>query len=107
MQNDNGDEFAAERLHPKGTYWCCRPIGVRGGSLAERPVYLEKPTFADLVEEIRARRLRSFAVAAGDRGKIKIDRLHRKVANWRSRPLIGPKAPCKPSLGGSLRLQLR
>jgi len=25
MPNDDSDEFAAERLHPKGTYWCCRP----------------------------------------------------------------------------------
>ena len=25
MLNGDSDEFAAERLHSKGTYWCCRP----------------------------------------------------------------------------------
>jgi hypothetical protein len=25
MPNDDSDEFAAERLHPKGAYWRCRP----------------------------------------------------------------------------------
>ena len=41
MPKDDRDKFAAERLHPKGPNWCCRPLAViqpraLGGSNAIR-----------------------------------------------------------------------
>jgi hypothetical protein len=36
----------AERLHPKATNWCCRPVAVRGRFRDERPIYRMRPANA-------------------------------------------------------------
>src|SRR5450755_3342354 len=41
VSTEDGDKFAAERLHAKVANWRCRPKGASGDFLVERPVRLE------------------------------------------------------------------
>ena len=68
--------------------WNCRPKGVRGDFLVDRPVHFGNGRSPNSSSKFEFGDSSRSQAPPGDRDTNSVERLHSKVANWRARPIV-------------------